>query len=327
MNNHLSAQPTPRPSSRPLWLKLGVVILGLVILWYATLSFGVYRGFWHGKNTQRILQWTPLPAVLIGWQPLSFGTYLEQRRAVEQYTQYLQSTTSGVYQAQSASDISATTITKIIRIAVTANVLKKFHITVSDADVQQAYTSQVLQNGDAEQVQATIRQLYGWSPKQFTDNVIRPAIMRDKVQEKLSFDQALSGKALKQAQEVLNLVQATPDSFNELAKKYSDDVYGTTGGDLGFVKQGEQAKEIDEVAFTLPSKQISEIIHTKYGFHIIKPLERKTVDGVDQVHLLQITILAPQVDEYINQQLQKTAVRSFVPGIRWESKSFRAVQR
>lgn len=308
------------------WLT-AVIVLLVLVAWYAVLGLGVYSGKWYGQKTRAVLRWTPLPAAMVDWRFISYGGYLDQRQAVDRYTAYLQASSAGVYQSQTEGEISATTVTKMVRLAASEKVLAKLKVRVSAADVRQAYTSQLLQNGDAEQVQSTIRQLYGWTPEQFIANVIRPAIIRDKIQEKLSFDESISGAEKKQAEEVLALLKEEKETFFDIAKKYSDDVYGTNGGDLGFVKQGEQAKEIDEAAFTVDINQLSDIIHTKYGYHIIKPLERKTVDGVDQVHLLQITILAPQVDDYLNTALKDSSVQVYVRGLGWDTASARVVKK
>ncbi len=314
-------------ASRPRWPVAVLIVVVIIIGWYVALGVGVYSGRWHGAKTERLLRWTPLPVATVGWQPLSYATYLDQRQAVDHYTKYVQTSSAGVYQAQSAADTSATALTKMIRLKASEKLLKKLKVAVSVADINQAYTSQLVQNGNADQVKATIRQLYGWSPEQFKQQVIRPAIIRDKLQEKLSFDASISAAAKTQAEKVLGLVKAGQETFTDLAKKYSDDVYGANGGDLGFVKQGEQTKEIDDLAFTLELNQVSDIIHTKYGYHIIKPTERKTVNGVEQVHLLQITILAPQVDDYLNTELKKTSVSVFVHGLGWDKQNSRVKKK
>lgn len=318
---------SPTPSARPRrWgLRIGIGLVVIIVGWYLVLGIGVYSGNWSGRRTVAVLRITPLPVAMVGWRPLSYADYLDQRTAVGHYTAYLKSTTAGVYQAPTNQDPAAATLTKMVRLAVSERTIRRLGVILRPADVDQAYQAQLLQNGNVEQVKATIQQLYGWTPEAFKRNVIRPAVLRDKLQEKLSFDDQLSASAKAQADRVLALVRQGQLSFNDLAKTYSDDVYGAAGGDLGFVGQGEQVKEIDEVVFNLEVNQVSDLIHTKYGFHIIKPIERTTVDGREQVHLLQITILAPQVDAYLNTAVKSVGVQVWAPRLRWDRDQGRAV--
>jgi parvulin-like peptidyl-prolyl isomerase len=66
------------------------------------------------------------------------------------------------------------------------------------------------------------------------------------------------------------------DDFTEITKKYSEDA--TTkdkGGDMGFFSKGDNFKEIDDVAFTLADGEVSPVIKTVNGYHILKVNERK----------------------------------------------------
>jgi peptidyl-prolyl cis-trans isomerase D len=65
--------------------------------------------------------------------------------------------------------------------------------------------------------------------------------------------------------------------FAELAQKYSDDPAGkANGGDLGFFKKGNpRTKDIEKAAFSMKPGEISDVIRTADGFHIIKVEETK----------------------------------------------------
>ena len=76
------------------------------------------------------------------------------------------------------------------------------------------------------------------------------------------------------AEAVLKQVKAGGD-FAALAKKHSEDTSAEQGGDLDFFGRGRMVKEFDEVAFTLPVGQTSDLVKTPFGFHIIKVTDKK----------------------------------------------------
>ncbi|ACF12782.1 SurA domain [Chloroherpeton thalassium ATCC 35110] len=81
--------------------------------------------------------------------------------------------------------------------------------------------------------------------------------------------------ALDAIQEVQKELQDGKD-FAELARAESQDPGSARlGGDLGFVKRGEFVRRFEEVAFGLKENQISGIVETEFGYHIIQLLERK----------------------------------------------------
>lgn len=66
------------------------------------------------------------------------------------------------------------------------------------------------------------------------------------------------------------------ENFAELAKKFSDDLgSGAQGGDLGWQKRGTFVPEFEASCYNLEKNQLSDIVETEFGFHIIQLLERR----------------------------------------------------
>ena len=83
------------------------------------------------------------------------------------------------------------------------------------------------------------------------------------------------GAVKKQAEELLAKVKGGTD-FAQLATTFSeDDVSKAKGGDLDYFSKGQMVPEFDKAAFSMAPGQISDLVKTQYGFHIIKVVDKK----------------------------------------------------
>ena len=78
-------------------------------------------------------------------------------------------------------------------------------------------------------------------------------------------------EARAKAEQVLADVRKAPNSFPELAKKYSQDPgSATNGGDLGFFSRGAMVKPFEDAVFALNKGDVSDVVESDFGFHIIQ---------------------------------------------------------
>lgn len=75
-----------------------------------------------------------------------------------------------------------------------------------------------------------------------------------------------------QAKEVLEKL-GKGEKFANLARQYSIDGSAKKGGDLGLFSRGRMVREFENAAFGLQKGQVSGIVRTQFGYHIIKRLE------------------------------------------------------
>ena len=113
------------------------------------------------------------------------------------------------------------------------------------------------------------------------------------------------------AAELLKRVQAG-EKFDVLAKQYSQDPGSAAqGGDLGFFERGQMVAAFDSVAFALEPGQVSDIVATPFGYHIIR-VEEKQTPGYDE--------LGGQFRQQLQAARQMRAESLFVAGLEEKAK-------
>jgi len=96
--------------------------------------------------------------------------------------------------------------------------------------------------------------------------------------------------------------------FETVVEKYTD--YTDTDGDIGYIVRGEMAEEFEDVVFNLDVGQVSDIFHTRYGFHIAKVYDR-TGEAV-----LSLEEVKEQIREELKEQSQQKAIEQFIDKLR-----------
>jgi peptidyl-prolyl cis-trans isomerase D len=144
-------------------------------------------------------------------------------------------------------------------------------VVVPPTDIQRYYNDNIQQYQTPEQVKAS--------------HILLKTEGKDKAAVK------------KQAEEILQQVKSGGD-FAALAKKYSEDEGSkVNGGDLDYFGRGRMVPEFENVAFTLAPGQVSDIVESQFGFHIIKVIDKRpgATRSLDEVR--------PQIQEQLSLQL------------------------
>ena len=96
------------------------------------------------------------------------------------------------------------------------------------------------------------------------------------------------------------------EDFAALAKANSADGSAAQGGDLGFFQRGRMVPAFDQAAFALKPGEISDVVTSEFGYHIIKLTEKK--DG----SMVLFDDVKPRVVDYLTNQKKQQRVDSFI---------------
>ncbi|MFH1242474.1 MAG: SurA N-terminal domain-containing protein [Pseudomonadota bacterium] len=127
--------------------------------------------------------------------------------------------------------------------------------------------------GNVNIAEKEVEAYYAYNPDRFVEP--RQVKARHILLElKLGADKAKEEEVRKAAEAVLKEARQGKD-FAELAKKYSQGPASSEGGDLGYFSEGQMEKPFEQAAFNLKKGEISDLVRTRFGYHIIKVEDRK----------------------------------------------------
>ncbi len=168
---------------------------------------------------------------------------------------------------------------------------------------QQLSVRELVQKDIAQGISVSDDEVHGYyesNPEQFkAPEQVRARHILVKVDPKA--DEKAKDAAKKKIDDILTEAKGGAD-FAEMAKKHSEGPSGPNGGDLGFFSRGQMVKPFEEVAFSLKPGEISGVVQTVYGYHIIKVEEKREPQ----------TISEKDVKEQVRQYLQAGKVQGAV---------------
>ena len=120
-------------------------------------------------------------------------------------------------------------------------------------------------------------------------------------------------RARASAEEILALLRAGAD-FETLARERSQDATSAQGGDLGWVARGKMVPEFDAAAFALREGEVSNLVETVFGFHVIRVEGRRRGEQVPEAKVRE------EIRKHLLGEKQKAAVRATIESLRTKAR-------
>jgi parvulin-like peptidyl-prolyl isomerase len=290
------------------FLGLGIGALSILILAAVIFGVGIYRFGWGGEVVIKITKVAPYPAVFVNWRLVRYYDYADD---VETLKTFFESQGEDLGAAiPEDKEMKKQVLDRLIKNELSYQLAKKYGIKISDDDLEKEIQNIVDQSESRESVEQTLEEQYGWGIEEFKEKVLKPFLVQQKLQEAISKDETLNQEAKKKAEDILAKIKGGEKSFEDLAKEYSEDTTAEEGGDLGYFGKGIMVPEFETAAFSLGVGEVSDLVVTEYGYHIVKVTEQIEDDNgeVNQVRASHILIKTKSLDDFLTEEMEKAKI-------------------
>ncbi|MBU3901730.1 peptidylprolyl isomerase, partial [Patescibacteria group bacterium] len=249
----------------------------------------------------------PYPAAIVDGRII---TYHDWRYEVEAVTRFSQKK----FGEAKPQAIEKEVLDKLIYQTIFKKIARKYKIEALDVDVEKSLEQIESQMGGKEETEKAVADFFGWDMATFQERIVRPETLKQKLYDGLGQSENFLKQTEERAQQVLKEVKAGDKSFNELATEYSEDPGSAeNGGDLDWFPKGVMVKEFEDAAFALNPGEVSDLIKTDYGYHIIKLKDRRqSEEGEDEINASHILIRFTDFEEYLKEYENKAKIYKFV---------------
>jgi peptidyl-prolyl cis-trans isomerase C len=196
--------------------------------------------------------------------------------------------------------------------------LKERHMTIETLKHDARVDLSVNKLMDAEMANDVItsdqeaKDFYAKNPDKFKQGeTVRASHILIRVDQ--TADAAAKKKARAEIDDVLKQARAGAD-FAKLAQQHSQDGSAAQGGDLNYFPRGQMVPAFDQVAFSLKPGQISNVVQTQFGYHIIKVTDHKNARTVPYEEA------SGKIKEFLTAQRKQQHADEFIAGLKKKSK-------
>lgn len=287
-------------------VRIGVIALVSLLVTISVFGVLIYKYKYSNRAVKIASKIIPYPVASVNgnwvWNTAKYDQYLFELASIQKFYSSQGQDLNSQDGKQKLNQLKSDIITQLENNIIIAQQARNLGIKVSNKEVQDQYDELVKNAGGIEKVKTTLDKLYGWTVSDFKEK-IRQSLVQKKVSEKIVSNESLNAPAKAQAEDILKQIQNGGD-FAELAKKYSSDASASNGGDLGLISKGQTVPEFEAAAFGLQDGQVSGVVKTQFGYHIIKVTGR---DG-DQLRVSHILIKGADFESWLRDQRAKAKI-------------------
>jgi len=208
-------------------------------------------------------------------------------------------------------------LNKLIENRLIENEAKKRGIVINAEDVSQAVSRKMQEYGSEEYLKRNLEKLYGWTIADFEENIVKPDMYKEKLFKNIQENDPDRSEAKNKIDLAMEELAGEKD-FALVARKYSEGESAKNAGELGWFTREEMLPEIAVAVFDLKKGEMSKVIESSLGFHIISLEDRKNENEKDSLQLKQIFVRTNNFSAWLDAYVKNFDINIFSKDLRWD---------
>lgn len=286
---------------------LGAGAVVIVLLAVAAFCYLALSQLKTDKTTLSMAKILGLPAGFVNGGRVLYSDFAEDVPAVRRFYES-QKALNPQATVPSEEEIKKSVWDRLVKQAIMQRLADQDNLRVTGKDVDDEYAKFVESVGSAEKATQTVGESYRWTPKQFKERIIRQFLLQEKVANATSTATFLEEGVKTKAEQVLAAVREGKKSFEDLATEFGEDATKDKGGDLGWFGKGAMIPEFEEAVAKMEPGQISDLVKTRFGYHIIKLVEKKMEKGEQKWRASHILTRGMPFEQYLDALVKKASI-------------------
>ncbi|MBU1037366.1 peptidylprolyl isomerase [Patescibacteria group bacterium] len=277
-----------------------IIIAGIVLL-----LIGLYLGKWQGPIVDKLTKIVPLPVAYVNGKAIKIHTFNSDVSVLDRYL-------NRYSQKVSEKDLRKKTMETLVELEVINQLAEKSNVSVTEEELQSKLDDLFMESVDEQRAEGITKNLFGWNFRTFAEKILKPLLLAKKV-EQYFYETSGVPQIKQRMNEIHKILEGDQREFSKIAKEVNEDKSAVAGGDLGWLNLGETAPEFELQLLQLEPGEISPVVETRFGYHIIELKEKlNTSDDKPTFHASHIFIKKPSFEDYLAEQINRSRVVTLI---------------
>ncbi len=312
-----------------------LMVAGLVVLIVAAGFVGLYVYSPIGNLTRPIFKKVPFPVAIIGNVDvvITSSDLISNVDAVRKFYESQDYAKLGLRVDFSTDEgkkrlkvKEKDIFDKLIEDKIVKKLASERGIIVTTADAQKSIEEKIAQAGNKKSLELSLESLYGWSIEEFRNKVV---VYQMNVAELFDWykENTKHQKGYKKIIKAKESLKEDGSNFTDVVEEFSEGESVSNDGEIGWFSREYMVKEVADVAFEMQQNEISDIIVSPLGFHIVQVQEINNEEDqkengsekTAEIKLRQVFVKGTSFLEWIGEEKKKARVLVLMKDYRWDS--------